>query len=227
MKRVLFVLYFLIRNIIAAEPRLLLLAAAMGMIALLWRDLASSGARALDQPVASVVGTPWPGATIAQDGRVVISVLAPPATETPEVQVAESAAKGTSGALTGTLYYVHLAEEAARRHGIDAALFLRQIQIESGFDPNAVSPAGCYGLAQLHPAYYPKALYSSPEANVDKGAAIVRENLDLFAGDYAKALAAYHDGVTGVQNAIARCGDNWKTCLSSNGQLYLKLLALW
>jgi hypothetical protein len=47
-------------------------------------------------------------------------------------------------------------EAAARYHaqraGLDPDLVVRQVQAESGFDPNAVSPAGAFGLLQLMPA---------------------------------------------------------------------------
>lgn len=41
---------------------------------------------------------------------------------------------------------------AAARSGVSAALLASQLMAESGFDPNAVSPAGAAGIAQFMPA---------------------------------------------------------------------------
>lgn len=45
-----------------------------------------------------------------------------------------------------------LIEDAARRHGLDAAFFARLLWQESRFDPHAISPAGAQGIAQFMPA---------------------------------------------------------------------------
>ncbi len=44
--------------------------------------------------------------------------------------------------------YLRMARNAARSHGIPEDLFLRLVQQESGWKPNAVSRAGALGLAQ-------------------------------------------------------------------------------
>jgi hypothetical protein len=49
---------------------------------------------------------------------------------------------------------------ASLRCGISASLLLAQQQLESGFDPTAVSPAGAEGLAQFEPATF--ARYAEP-----------------------------------------------------------------
>ncbi len=45
--------------------------------------------------------------------------------------------------------YHQLARQDATNEGISADLFVTQIQVESGFNPNAVSPAGAIGIAQI------------------------------------------------------------------------------
>ena len=45
-----------------------------------------------------------------------------------------------------------LIEQAAQRHHLDAALLAAVVHVESGGNPQAVSPAGAQGLTQLIPA---------------------------------------------------------------------------
>ena len=49
------------------------------------------------------------------------------------------------------LDYHQVARQDALNVGIDPNLFERQIQTESGFNPNAVSQAGAIGIAQMMP----------------------------------------------------------------------------
>ena len=48
--------------------------------------------------------------------------------------------------------YVAIAQQDAVAAGIPATYFVRQIEQESGFNPNAVSPAGAVGIAQFLPS---------------------------------------------------------------------------
>lgn len=100
-----------------------------------------------------------------------------------------------------TSRYYESAIAAARRHGVPEDLFLRLVRQESGFDPNAVSPAGAQGLTQLMPGtaeYLGVADPFDPEQNLDGGARYLREQLDAF-GDPALALAAYNAGPGNVR----------------------------
>ena len=51
-----------------------------------------------------------------------------------------------------SLDYHQLARLDAQQNGISADLFEKQINQESGFNPNAVSPAGAIGIAQFMPS---------------------------------------------------------------------------
>lgn len=98
--------------------------------------------------------------------------------------------------------YVELARQKALKYGLDPDLFVRQIQAESSFNPNAVSPAGAIGLGQLMPATARELGVdpSNPDQNLEGAARYMRQQLDSF-GDYGLALAAYNAGPSRVQKA--------------------------
>ena len=84
----------------------------------------------------------------------------------------------------------------AQRHRLDPALLYAVINVESAFDPNAVSSAGAMGLMQLMPATAKRFDVSDPfdpAANVNAGARYLRLLIKKF-GTIHLALAAYHAG---------------------------------
>jgi soluble lytic murein transglycosylase-like protein len=90
--------------------------------------------------------------------------------------------------------------DAAAREGIDPRLLKAVVRAESGFNPNAVSPAGAQGLAQLMPstaAALGVADPLDPRQNLSGGARYLRQQLDRF-GDVEHALAAYNAGPAAV-----------------------------
>ena len=87
--------------------------------------------------------------------------------------------------------------KAAKKYDLPAKLIHSMIQAESGFQPDAVSPAGAQGLMQLMPATARDLGVNDPfdvEQNIDGGAKYIRQMLDRFDGDIKLALAAYNAG---------------------------------
>ena len=96
--------------------------------------------------------------------------------------------------------YQDYARKVAQAYGIDPELFVRQIQQESGFNPNARSRTGAAGIAQFMPGT--AAAYgvnvNDPYSSLDGAARHMRDLLKKYGGDYRKALAAYNAGAGNV-----------------------------
>ena len=98
-----------------------------------------------------------------------------------------------------------LASAAARRHGLDPALVMAVVSVESGFRPQAVSPKGAQGLMQLMPRTASSlgvADALDPAQNLDGGTRHLGQLLTLYGGDVTRALAAYNAG----EGAVDRHG---------------------
>ncbi|THD84418.1 lytic transglycosylase domain-containing protein [Aliigemmobacter aestuarii] len=96
--------------------------------------------------------------------------------------------------------YLETAKAAARRHGVPEDLFLRLVQQESGWNPNARSHKGATGLAQLMPgtARLVGVNIHDPAQNLDGGAKYLRMMYNKF-GNWRLALAAYNAGPLAVE----------------------------
>lgn len=90
---------------------------------------------------------------------------------------------------------------AAEANGIDALLLTAVVKTESRFDAAAISPKGALGLMQIKPSELEEnpELLLDPAHNLQRGAAYLREMLDLFGGDLKLALAAYNAGPGAVR----------------------------
>ncbi|MGD2116000.1 MAG: lytic transglycosylase domain-containing protein [Acidobacteriota bacterium] len=97
-------------------------------------------------------------------------------------------------------------DEAAHRHRLDGLLLAALVEAESSFLPDAVSPVGAVGLAQVMPSTARwlgrSGDLTDPDRNLEAGAAYLSRLLDRFDGDIPMALAAYNAG----PNAVSRHG---------------------
>lgn len=97
-------------------------------------------------------------------------------------------------------------DAAAQEHGVDGSLVRAVAWVESSFRPTVRSDAGAVGVMQLMPAtvVHAEELVGHDldpldvQDNVRGGAAYLAHLLDRADGDVAHALAAYHQGWTGV-----------------------------
>ena len=90
-------------------------------------------------------------------------------------------------------------------YGVDPELVRLVIEKESQFNPRAVSRSGAIGLMQLMPETAEALGVTnpySPRENIMGGVKFLRRLLDMFNGDVALALAAYHSG----PNTVKRLG---------------------
>jgi soluble lytic murein transglycosylase-like protein len=121
------------------------------------------------------------------------------AVDVPELAVADP--RQAAGAVPAG--YAAKVSELAARYDLSPALIEALVWQESRWHPEAVSPVGARGLAQLMPgtARQMGVDAGDPFAHLEGGARYLREQLNRFDGDIEKALAAYNAGPGRVAQA--------------------------
>jgi soluble lytic murein transglycosylase-like protein len=98
--------------------------------------------------------------------------------------------------------YTGWVRTAANRTGLPYSIVAAQIAEESGFNPNAVSPAGAEGIAQFLPSTFYSVWHGSPFNVNDALEAYIRymnQLLGIEGGSIYNALAAYNAGPGNIQ----------------------------
>ena len=92
---------------------------------------------------------------------------------------------------------------AANQYGVPASLALAVAQVESGFNPNAVSPTNSngttdYGVFQINSSNLSSLGITSdpldPQANIDAGVSLLASLYSQYDGDVTQTLWAYNAG---------------------------------
>ena len=148
------------------------------------------GAGAVQPSTPGIDTAPDRTATALVDGRTV-AVTAPPAAE-------------LGGAVPPGTPFANEFEAAGARYGVPPRVLAAVGWVESGFRPDAVSPAGAIGLMQIMPmtASELRVDPTDPVQAIDGAARLLAAHHDRF-GAWDLALAAYHSGA----GAVARAGN--------------------
>ncbi len=95
-----------------------------------------------------------------------------------------------------------IVKECSQYYNVDEKLIWAVMEVESGFNPNAVSTAGACGLMQLMPATAVEMGVTDifdPAQNIAGGVQYLSKMLDLFNGNIDFALAGYNAGPENVK----------------------------
>lgn len=129
-------------------------------------------------------------------GRLVRTVVVAPRVIQPREVTEETVAAAPRG-YSPASGIPEIVEEAARRHDVDPLLVHSVIQVESNYNPLAVSPKGACGIMQLMPATARRFGVSNvfdPRQNIDGGVRYLKHLQTLFPNDMRLAIAAYNAG---------------------------------
>jgi soluble lytic murein transglycosylase-like protein len=100
-----------------------------------------------------------------------------------------------------TKKYDAIIQKAQKKYGVEFFLIKAVIQVESGFNPEAVSKKGARGLMQIMPANYEKLFVRdpfNPSQNVMGGTLYLKRLLEKYEYKLPMALAAYNAGPNAV-----------------------------
>lgn len=143
---------------------------------------------------------------VNRDGRVVFTNRRPASGVRYQMVVGTEPKSRLSGAGLAALlkpgsgrawHYLPKIESICSRYGLDPKLVVSVIEVESGFNPRAVSPKGAQGLMQLMPETAKMLGVTNafdPDQNLRGGIRYLSYLHDLFNKDLSLALAAYNSG---------------------------------
>jgi len=100
-----------------------------------------------------------------------------------------------------TKKYDDIIKKAQKRYGVEFSLIKAVIQVESGFNPKAVSKKGAKGLMQIMPGNYKNLSVKdpfNPSQNIMGGTLYLQRLLKRYKNKLPLALAAYNAGPQAV-----------------------------
>ena len=114
--------------------------------------------------------------------------------------------RAKASAISGKTSYTELQDvidRCAEKYNIDNELIRAMIQVESGWNTDAVSNKGAQGLMQLMPRTAAMLGVNDPFdpiQNIEGGVRYISDLTDKYRGDVEKALAAYNAGPARVDS---------------------------
>ena len=133
------------------------------------------------------------------DSKGVLHFTNVPTSSNYRIYIRERPAKSSNSYSTNK--YDRYITEASKKHGVSFPLLKAIINVESDFNPKAVSRAGALGLMQIMPANIRNLRIRdpfNPWENIMGGARYLKELLERYKGKLPLALAAYNAGPTMV-----------------------------
>ncbi|MFM0317017.1 lytic transglycosylase domain-containing protein [Paraburkholderia nemoris] len=155
------------------------------------------GLAATDDVVTPATPTDSAQPDAAGDNSKPLSVVIQPGLS----QSTDPALRSSSSVASRVMALSPMIVEAARAADLDSALLMAVIDVESGGNPQAVSPKGATGLMQLMPgtgARHGASDLFDPRQNITAGARYLKQLMRQF-GDLQLVLAAYNAGEGAVQ----------------------------
>lgn len=116
-----------------------------------------------------------------------------------------AASASAAGPRLSDLAIRDLVDRIAARVGVNQRLARAVVQVESNFEPKAVSSKGAMGLMQIMPVIAQEFSVDDPfdpEKNLEAGMKHLRDLLDRYGNDSMRALAAYNAG----EGAVSKYG---------------------
>jgi soluble lytic murein transglycosylase-like protein len=165
------------------------------------QGMAASMNQTLAASAASVGGAAAPASAVATTPSAPDTAGTPAASGAFQTLLTQASANQAASPTGDSSPYDAMIAQAAQANGVDPALLKGLVRQESGFDPTARSAAGATGLTQLMPstaAALGVTDATDPQQAIEGGARYLRQQLDAFGGDTAKALAAYNAGPAAV-----------------------------
>lgn len=132
-------------------------------------------------------------------GKLVRTVVVTPKLVTPGVETprAGDSVPATSAIPDSALTIPELVRSTAKKYEVDPLLVHSVIQVESNYNPYAVSPKGAQGIMQLMPGTARRFGVSNtfdPKENIEGGVRYLKYLQTLFPNDLRLAIAAYNAG---------------------------------